>query len=52
MIWRKVDSKGRLPLGKDALRALGASSGDYLEIAAGPDGAATIRKARKPEAGR
>lgn len=47
MIWRKVDAKGRLPLGKDALRALGAAVGDELEIVANPDGTATLRKAPK-----
>ena len=46
MIWRKVDAKGRLPLGKDALRVLGAAVGDELEIVANPDGSATIRKAK------
>lgn len=47
MIWRKIDAKGRLPLGKDALRALKVSFGDEIEITANPDGTATLRKAPK-----
>ena len=50
MIWRKVDAKGRLPLGKDAMRALGLTAGDFVDIEANPDGTATLRKARKEKA--
>lgn len=51
MIWRKVDSRGRLPLGKDAMRALGLKAGEEVEVVPNGDGTVTLRKAKGSDDG-